>query len=80
MKRLITFEVDDGVLFDAVRKMGGDLSSVGTRVVETLLMGDSGFLTAVGMAVYGIVMVRSEPAPSSDQPGHPATEAEGGRS
>lgn len=80
MKRLVTFEVDDDTLFDAVRKMGGDCSALGTRIVETLLLGDSGFCTALGMAVYGVVMVGSKQAPPSDQPGHPATEAEGGRS
>lgn len=67
MKRKITFEVDDNKLFDVIRHMRGDMTSIGTRLVEVMLMGDCTILGAVGLAVYGITLVKSKPTPLPNQ-------------
>lgn len=53
--RTVIFEVDTGQLFDMIAEVGGDMSSIGSRVIGSLLA-DPGFSDILGMAIYGIHM------------------------
>ncbi|WP_028732112.1 hypothetical protein [Rhizobium leguminosarum] len=54
MKTRVTFEVDRNELFDMLKKLNGDFSSLGVRLVEQLLQQETSFIDAIGMAVYGV--------------------------
>lgn len=56
-KHRVTFEVDQSALFDTLHKMEGNMGPVGERLVATLLMGEAGFIDAVGLSIYGIEVV-----------------------
>lgn len=47
-------------LFDALRKMNGDTSALGTRIVQSLLGGEVSFADAVGMECYGVSMTEKK--------------------
>jgi hypothetical protein len=53
----LTFEVDQIQLFDTLKKLDGDWSFLGNRLVEVMLGGEAGFRDAIGMAMYGITLV-----------------------
>lgn len=53
-KKVITIEVDQAKMFDAVAQMKGDFGPVGERLAGVLLAGESSFSEAIGLAVYGI--------------------------
>lgn len=64
MKRKITFEIEDTKLFDAIRAVNGDASSIGAQVVGTMMTGTCSFGDRLGMAAYGIEHV-IEPEPQN---------------
>jgi len=60
VKLMLAF--DPSELFDRVREVGDGGNALGTRLVQTMLSsGHSGFVTAVGMASYGVTL---EPTPA----------------
>lgn len=61
--------VNRNVLFDALRKMEGDTSTVGCRLIECLLAEEVRFGDAIGLHIYGIELspaakpkVKTEPS------------------
>ncbi|SES07827.1 hypothetical protein [Sphingobium sp. YR768] len=55
--RTVTFEVDTEMLFDMLLKMNGETSDIGARVVGALLA-ENGIIDSIGMAIYGVYVVR----------------------
>ncbi|SES19653.1 hypothetical protein SAMN05518866_1601 [Sphingobium sp. YR768] len=55
--RTVTFEVDTEMLFDMLLKMNGETTDIGARVVGALLA-ENGIIDALGMAMYGVYVVR----------------------
>lgn len=53
-KQIISFEVDQGMLFDGISATGDGGQSVGARLATVLLGGGVDFFDAVGLAYYGI--------------------------
>ena len=49
-----SIRVNRKTLFDALRKMKGDTSAAGSRLIECLLSGEVGFQDAIGLQFYGI--------------------------
>jgi hypothetical protein len=66
--RVVTFEVDAVKLFDTLNAMGGDFGPIGDRVVGALMCEPS-WSDAVGMAVYGISLVRPRDSDGSPDGG-----------
>lgn len=60
MKRRITLEVETGQFFDVVRKMNGNTNALGQRFIE-LLLAPVGYVTSLGLAVYGVTVVEDKP-------------------
>jgi len=56
-KLRITFDVDTGTLFDSIAAMHGDWSPLVQRMAGVMMIGESVFAEAVGMAFYGIEVV-----------------------
>ena len=57
----LTFEVDTGALFDSVAKMNGDTSILGERLIGVMMTGQASFREQLGMSVYGISLLPSDP-------------------
>lgn len=54
MKKRVVLEVDDCLLFDTLKKMRGDTSAIGNRLVAILLSEQVSLSTAIGLGVYGV--------------------------
>ncbi len=66
-KYRITFEIDRGKLFEAIRMMEHNSGPLGDRIVGMMLMGKASFADDVGMAFYGVTVLdedRLEPIKS----------------
>jgi hypothetical protein len=62
MKTRLVFEVDNIALFDSLKKMKGDTSAIGSRLVETMRAAQNVSLsTAIGMGFYGIELLEAVP-------------------
>ncbi|KEZ00116.1 hypothetical protein AI27_12670 [Sphingomonas sp. BHC-A] len=51
--RTVTFEVDTSLLFDTIKRLNGDMSAIGNRVVGAMLA-EPDFVDVLGMACYGV--------------------------
>jgi hypothetical protein len=72
-KSRITFEVDHTQLFDGVSKVG--TAGVGERLIGAFLIpAHVSTAEAIGLAVYGITVVNSEPV-AEDEPAASARNA-----
>ncbi len=56
-KYRVTFEIDRGKLFEAIRMMEHNSGPLGDRIVGMMLMGKAEFRDQVGLAFYGIAVV-----------------------
>jgi hypothetical protein len=62
VKSRIIVEYDKNELFDALHKLGPThgFTGLGQRLVEQMLLNQTGFIDAVGLALYGITKVERE--------------------
>ena len=65
--RTVSFEVDTIKLFDSLKKLNGDMSHIGQRVVGALLA-EPVFVELLGMAVYGVVLLPHAAPLLAEQP------------
>lgn len=65
MRQRITFEVDNVALFDMLKKMNGNFTGLGVRVVGVLLTGQCDMMEGIGMGVYGVFHVGTEELPEA---------------
>lgn len=62
MKKVkMTFEIDPVKLFDTIKLMNDDMTSIGERLIGTMLTGHASLSDQIGMAVYGIVITDESP-------------------
>ena len=60
-KLLVTFEVDTVKMFDMLHSIKGDTAPLGMRLADVMMTGkDESFLTAVGLAAYGVTVSNIE--------------------